>query len=137
MSGRAQRCLRYLWPVPYTIFGIMIGLLLGGRFRTVEGVVEIYGDSIAAALDRLPIRALAMTLGHVVLARSADALERTREHERVHVRQYERWGIAFVPAYFSESLWLYARGRDGYRENHFEVEAYACELPLPARRGRV
>jgi hypothetical protein len=32
-----------------------------------------------------------MTLGHVVIARDQDLLDLTRAHERVHVRQCERW----------------------------------------------
>lgn len=122
------RLLAYLWPAPYTILGIAIGLLLGGRFRCVQGVIEIHGGRIATVLQRLPIPAAALTFGHVVFAQTRGDHQRTREHERVHVRQYERWGIGFVPAYLAESLWLYAQRRDGYRENHFEIEAYAIDV---------
>ncbi len=111
------------------MLGIMIGLLLGGRFQRTGGVIEIYGPQVAAVLARLPVNAMAMTLGHVVFGRTRKALEITRLHERVHVRQYEHWGIVFVPAYLLESIWLYARKRDGYLENHFEVEAYAEAMP--------
>ncbi len=72
---------------------------------------------------------MAMTFGHVVFGQTAAALEITRAHERVHVRQYERWGITFVPVYLLISAFLYFRGRDGYRENRFEVEAYAVDDP--------
>lgn len=65
-----------------------------------------------------------MTLGHVILGQDEDALEFVRDHEHVHVRQYERWGLLFVPAYLLASAYLYCRGRDGYRENPFEKEAY-------------
>jgi hypothetical protein len=41
----------------------------------------------------------------------------------VHVRQYERWGPLFVPAYLVSSLVLWLRGRDPYWDNPFEVEA--------------
>ncbi|MGI9474500.1 MAG: hypothetical protein ACR2NZ_23385 [Rubripirellula sp.] len=125
-----RACLRlaaHLWALPYTLMGISIGLLLGGRFRTVEGVVEIHGPYVARVLNRLLIPALAITFGHVVLGQSLAALELTRAHERVHVRQYERWGILFIPAYLAISIFLYLRGRDGYRENPFEKEAYAVE----------
>ncbi len=119
------RLLAYIWPLPYTLVGIGIGLILGGRFQRVEGVIEIHGPHIAAALRRFVVPALAMTFGHVVFGQTAAALDITRSHERVHVRQYERWGIVFVPAYLLASAFLYLRGRDGYRENPFEVEAYA------------
>jgi hypothetical protein len=44
---------------------------------------------------------VAITLGHVVLATTESALKKTRSHERVHVRQYERWGPFFIPAYLA------------------------------------
>ena len=118
------RIATYVWPAPYTLIGIAVGLLLIGRFQRVEGVIEIHGPLIAGAINRLRIPAIAMTLGHVVLGQSEAALAVTRSHERVHVRQYERWGIVFVPAYLIASGYLYLRGRDGYRENPFEVEAF-------------
>ncbi|MHC4946851.1 MAG: hypothetical protein ACYTG1_01120 [Planctomycetota bacterium] len=66
-----------------------------------------------------------MTLGHVVIGRSSAALEQSRLHERVHVRQYERWGPFFIPAYLVSSLVSLLRGRRPYRDNIFEREAYA------------
>jgi hypothetical protein len=64
-----------------------------------------------------------LTLGHVVLARDLPALQQTRAHERVHVRQYERWGPFFLPAYAAASLWALSRGRHPYVDNWFEREA--------------
>ncbi|WP_315860381.1 hypothetical protein [Novipirellula aureliae] len=122
-----RRIVAYLWASPYTIAGITIGLLLGGRFQVVDGVIEISGPRIAGLLLRMLIPALALTFGHVVFGQTEAALARTREHERVHVQQYERWGIAFVPAYLTCWLILSLAGRDGYRENPFEVEAYAAD----------
>lgn len=123
------RLIAYVWPLPYTLFGITTGLVLGARFQRIEGVVEIYGPSIEDLLRRMPVPAMAMTMGHVVFGCDQMALEITRKHERVHVRQYERWGIGFVPAYLGASFVLYLRGRDGYRENPFEIEAYAIDRP--------
>lgn len=123
----AARIWAYLWPSPYTVLGVALGLLCGGRFAWVDGVIEIHGTLIAKVLQRLPVAAWALTFGHVVFGRSPEALEFTRDHERVHVRQYERWGPAFVPAYLLISAVLYARRRDGYRENRFEREAYAAD----------
>ena len=121
------RLLAYAWALPYTLVGIGIGLLLGGRFEIVDGVIEIHGPLISKVLNRLYVPAMAMTFGHVVFGQTTDMLEMTRDHERVHVRQYERWGIAFVPLYLFLSLVLYIRGRDAYRENPFEVEAYSAD----------
>lgn len=106
-----------------------VGLLLGGRIQWVSGVAEIHGRWIARALRSMPVPAAAMTLGHVVLGCSLSDLDRTRRHERVHVRQYERWGPFFLPAYLLASLFLKLAGRDAYRGNPFEVEAYAIDDP--------
>jgi hypothetical protein len=47
----------------------------------------------------------------------------------VHVRQYERWGPFFIPAYLLCSVWLMLRGYNAYLDNPFEVEAYAIDDP--------
>jgi hypothetical protein len=65
-----------------------------------------------------------MTLGHVVLGCDRDALQWSRRHERVHVRQAEKWGPLFFPAYGIGSLIALIRGKRAYRDNPFEKEAY-------------
>jgi hypothetical protein len=65
-----------------------------------------------------------MTLGHVILARDQDCLDTSRDHEHVHVRQYERWGPLMIPLYLTASLVLWCRGYDAYLDNPFEREAY-------------
>jgi len=125
--------LKYLWALPTTSRGLMLVLptyLTGGRGQWVEGVFELHGGMIGWMLTRLvplPGGASAMTLGHVVIGRNLDCLDRTRSHERVHVRQVERWGPFFLPAYFGYSAWLMLCRRDAYRENPFEIEAFALE----------
>ena len=102
-----------------------LGLLSGGRVRRVGGVLEFHGGLVNAFLGLwLGGQVAAMTWGHVILGRSPEMLDQTRAHELVHVRQYERWGPLFGPAYLGCSLVLWIRGRDAYRENPFEVEAY-------------
>ena len=124
---RLRRIAAYAWPSAYTLTGIALGLLLSGRFRQVAGVIEVHGPRVARVLDWMPTSAAALTFGHVVFGQTQSALDLTRSHERIHVRQYERWGIAFVPAYLLVSVFIYLRGRDGYRENPFEIEAYQNE----------
>ena len=124
LSRAPRAALVRLWAAPYTVLGLAIGCMLLGRPQWVGGVVEIHGRWVAAALNRLPTPAMAITLGHTVLGQSANALHVTRRHERVHVRQYERWGIVMGPAYLLASAYLWCRGRDPYRENPFEVEAF-------------
>jgi hypothetical protein len=133
----APRLLAYVWALPTTMVGLLALLLasvstaVAGRVRTrvVDGVLELHGGLITRFLCRctpLPAGASAMTLGHVVLGRDEDALNRSRAHERVHVRQCERWGPLFIPAYLLASAVLWCRGRDFYEENPFEREAYAA-----------
>ena len=125
----------YLWALPNTLFGLawaMLARLTGGGCSVYTGVVEAHGGWVASVLGRLPFvkgGAMAITLGHVVLAQSAAALDVTREHERVHVRQYERWGPLFIFAYVLAGAWQWAHGKDPYRDNPFEVEAYAINQP--------
>jgi hypothetical protein len=121
--SRLARWVRRLWAAPNSLIGLALGLVLlpwGARAQVVDGVLEI------SALRRPPRRRwpfAAITLGHVVLATHAAELQRLRAHERVHVRQCERWGPLFLPAYLLAGAWQWLRGRGAYRDNPFEVEA--------------
>lgn len=127
----AGRAFAYAWAFPTTAVGlVLVGLSLatGARASVIEGVVEAHGGALQPLLKRLvPLRggASAMTLGHVVVARDVHALNRTRAHERAHVRQVERWGLFFVPAYAVASLVAATRGGHYYWDNHFERDAVA------------
>ncbi len=119
----------YLWASPNTLLGLLLGgvsMLFGTRIQFVEGVIEFHGGPITWILARMPIDggAMAMTIGHVVWGRTPAALEITRVHERVHVRQYVTWGPLFLPAYAIASLAAWWRGESAYRGNCFEREAY-------------
>lgn len=123
---------RLAWAAPWTLLGLSLGaaaLVSGGCGRRVGRVLEFHGGVLDRLLQWVPIAggAAAMTLGHVVIARTAADLETSRRHELVHVKQYESWGPLFVPAYLACSGWLWLRGRDAYLDNPFEVEAYGCE----------
>jgi len=127
----AARALAYGWAAPTTAVGLVLvaaALATGARASVVEGVVEAHGGLLDPLLRRwVPLRggASAMTLGHVVVGRDPQALLRTRAHERVHVRQTERWGPFFVPAYVVASLVVALRGGHYYRDNRFERDAVA------------
>jgi hypothetical protein len=123
---------RYLWASPNTLLGVRLASLaaVGGEFRVVGGVLEAHGPALRWILRHLvPLRggALAITLGHVVVGRDAWALDETRDHERAHVAQCERWGPWFLPVYLLSSAWAFARGGDPYLDNVFEREAFATE----------
>ena len=127
------RALLYIWAFPTSVFGLLflpLALLSGGGARVVDGVLELHGGFVAWFLARctlLPGGASAMTLGHVVLGRDRTLLDLTRAHERVHVAQAERWGPLFFPAYAVASVMAFLRGKNAYRDNCFEREAYDCD----------
>lgn len=127
------RFLRYLWAGPTTLIGLVVALALmrRGRLACVDGVVEAHGPLLERALASftpLARGAEAMTLGHVVLGGNARALDATRTHERVHVRQYESWGPFFLPAYFLAGAYALVMGRHPYFDNRFEREARQAEM---------
>ena len=104
--------------------------LFGGRTRVRSGVLEARGGALRQLLQAWPPfggGAAAMALGHVIIAMTEEDLARHREHELVHVRQCERWGPLFLPAYAASSAWAWFRGRDPYLENRFEREAFAAD----------
>ena len=123
------RTLLIVWASPGSLVGVTLGaiaLLTGGKAQLHSGVLEFHGGAVRRMLHWLPIGpAAAITFGHVVLGQNGEAIEFTRSHERIHVRQYERWGPLFIPAYLLCSAWLWCRGKDAYRLNPFEVEAFA------------
>lgn len=138
--------MRYVWAAPNSLVGVLFApLAWTGRLRLVSGVLEMHGPPIAWLLRHcVPLEggALAMTFGHIVIGRDADALETTRAHERVHVRQYELWGPAFIPAYLLASAWAAVRGEDAYNDNCFErqaraVERRACVTQARDQQGRI
>jgi hypothetical protein len=139
MTGRLLhwllRGLGIAWALPNSLLGFAIGLATlatGGGVRRVGRAIEFHGGLAAWLLQRAaPLEggAMAITLGHVILGRTAAALDISREHEWVHVGQYERWGPFFIPAYLLASLALWLAGRDPYRENPFERAAYRRDSP--------
>ena len=127
------RVLRYLWVLPVTLLGVLIALVSrgsGGSLQRVEGVLEVAGGWPAGVLRRgFPFSGAvaALTLGHVVVGVSLNALTATRAHERAHVRQFERWGVLLLVLYPLAGLLAWVRGGNPYRDNLFEREARAAE----------
>ena len=132
---RLGRMAAYAWAGPYSVLGLAVGVLglaTGSRVNRQQGTLEFCGGRLGRLATRLPapFNFSAITLGHVILATDAVTLSAVRAHERVHVRQYQRWGILFVPAYLASSLLQLLLGRRPYMDNHFEREAYG-----PAGKG--
>jgi hypothetical protein len=129
---------RYAWALPATFAGLLVSLIafaFGARGRIVEGVVEIAGGRIDRCISMLPryCRFAAITFGHVIIGVDHETLTHVRNHEHVHVRQYERWGLLFFPLYLASSLLQIVRRRDPYLNNCFEREAFAKSVDCDPR----
>jgi hypothetical protein len=129
---RVIRVLAYAWASPTTcVFGLPAGLLTlatGGRVQRRRGALEFHGGFSRWFGEKRGFAA--MTLGHVIIGRDAQCLDDCRDHEQAHVRQVERWGAAFVPAYLLASYLAWRRGEHYYLDNWFERDARrACGEP--------
>lgn len=121
----------YVWASPNSLLGLIGGvlmLLFGARLDLIRGTAEFSGGWLGSLLvsKAVACRFRAMTLGHVILGADRAALSAAREHEHVHVRQYELWGPFFLPAYIASSAWQVILGRRCYRDNYFERQAFAA-----------
>lgn len=116
------------WAAPYTLFGMLVGFigcLTGGKCQRRGCALEFYGGATNKFLYYCcGPWVSAITFGHTILGQNPELLAECREHEWVHVRQYQRWGILFGPAYLLSSLIVWMQGKRAYRDNHFEREAY-------------
>lgn len=110
----ALRTLAYLWALPGTLIGLLLGATTLTRPQVRDGVLVFFGRRGFAALHRR-LGFAAITLGHVMIA-SAPLEETLWAHERVHVRQWERLGPLMLVAYPLASV-------AGYRRNPFEAAA--------------
>lgn len=129
IRSRARRATVYAWAGPTTAVGLLAGaitLATGGHVHRRRGALEFHGGFSRWFLQRRAVAASAMTLGHVILGRDVDCLDWCRDHEQAHVRQVERWGMMFLPAYVGSSFWEWAQGRHYYRDNWFERDARAA-----------
>ncbi len=121
---KLRRIVIYTWTAPTTAVGLVAGLLTmasGGTVQRRQGALEFHGGFSTWMARR--IKFSAMTLGHVIVGEHPDALDFCREHEQAHVRQAEKWGPAFIPAYLLASLWALSTGRHYYLDNWFERDA--------------
>jgi hypothetical protein len=132
--------IKYIWASPATLLGIVAGciaVLLGATVNIFRGVLEISlrprSGRLTQALARLPCAAI--TIGHVVIAQSEEYQNLLRAHERVHVAQYEKWGLVFFIAYPLESVLQRLQGNHPYLDNRFEVSARLAAAQLKERHA--
>jgi hypothetical protein len=88
--------------------------------------VLIEHPAAALYLDHQWIPVHAQTLGRYVFARERLS-DRIVAHEIEHVRQWQRLGPLFLPAYVASSGLALLRGRDPYLANGYEEAARARE----------
>ena len=122
-----MRTLKYLWVFPATLFGLLfVGLTLitGGSVQFFSGAIEAWGGFAAWVFEYGIRHGCAMTLGHVIIGTNEYSICRYRQHEHVHIQQYERWGPLFVPLYVASSVLAWLEGKHFYHDNIFEQEAY-------------
>ena len=137
------KALKYAWALPNTAVGMLLvpaALDRRSGMRVIDGALEIHGPAIAWILRNLvplPGGAAAITFGHIVTGRDRESLDLTRAHERVHVRQCEVWGPAFIPAYLLAGAWQWIRGGDAYEDNYFERQARECDLQITRTSSRL
>jgi len=108
------RAIAYLWALPGTVIGLLLGATTLSRPRIRDRALAF---EAAKGFGRLHRRMgfAAITFGHVVVAnRSLD--DRLWAHELVHVRQWEILGPIMLVAYPIASI-------AGYRRNPFEAAA--------------
>jgi len=125
-----RRIFTYVWVFPISCIGLLLIPLViatGGTVTRLSGNIETAGGFLSYLLSWLRIEAV--TIGHILIGPCQKSLRRCRVHEHVHVRQYERWGIFFPFLYLASSMIAYVRGRDPYRENAFEREAFSSAPP--------
>lgn len=108
--------LGFVWTLPNTLIGLVLGLFTFQWPRLAHGVVLF--DRAPRGLTRLMPRLgrTAMTVGFVIL--SARPVEGTLlRHERHHLRQYCAWGPLFIPVYLLLAIPY------GYRRHPMELAA--------------
>jgi hypothetical protein len=138
-AQRAPRWLYVAWALPVSMFALILLPLAIRRahWRVTGGALEVTSPALGWFLRSAWARVLsggcgfaAATVGSVIVARDEAALACCRMHERVHVRQCERWGPLFPLAYVAAGLWVALKLRSlrsYYWDNPFEREARAAE----------
>lgn len=108
--------LGFLWTLPNTVLGLVLGLFAFQAPRLADGLV-IFDRTPRGLTALLPrFGRAAMTVGFVILS-AEPVTGRLLAHERHHVRQYCALGPLFLPAYFLLAIPY------GYRRHPMELAA--------------
>ena len=90
--------------------------------RGTVSALMVEDPRTARYLDHQAMPVYAQTLGRYVFARER-LPDGTVAHEIEHVRQWQRLGPLFLPAYFASSGLALLRGRHPYDANRYEQAA--------------
>jgi len=115
----------YVWAAPNSLVGLVGALTAGARPVRWRGVLLCEGGSRGLAWFLTKRGFSAITLGHVIVPTERLG-DHVLAHELGHVRQHERWGPLFYPAYLLTSL-------AGYRRNPFERAAERRAVAMLSR----
>ena len=114
---RVLFALGFLWALPTTAIGLVLGLLTF-QVPRVHGGALVFDRRGPRGLAWVLVRMhrAAMTVGFVIVS-SVPVEGRLLTHERHHVRQSMVWGPLFVPVYLLLAIPY------GYRRDPMEVRA--------------
>jgi len=110
------RALGFVWSLPNTLIGLVLGALSFTRPRLDHGVVVFEGRPRGVTWILAKMRRSAMTVGSVIVS-NVPVRGRLLVHERAHVRQSMILGPFYIPAYVVLALPF------GYRRHPMEREA--------------
>ena len=109
--------LGYLWTLPNTAIGVLLGVCTFQLPRLAPGAVLVFDRAPRGLSWLMPrLHRVAVTVGFVIIA-AQPVTGRLEAHERQHVRQCSVWGPLFLPAYFLLAVPY------GYRRHPMEVAA--------------
>jgi hypothetical protein len=110
------RWLGFVWTLPNTLLGLVLGALTFQRPR-LDGGVVVFDRAPRGLTWLLPrLGRSAMTVGFVIVS-AVPVDGRLAAHERHHVRQYMAWGPLFIPVYLALAVPF------GYRRHPMERAA--------------
>jgi hypothetical protein len=108
--------LGFLWAMPNTLLGLVLGALTFQSPRIHGGVIVFDRGPRGVTWMLRAMNRTAMTLGFVIVS-AAPVEGRLLAHERHHVRQSMLWGPLFVPVYLALAIPF------GYRRHPMERAA--------------
>jgi hypothetical protein len=111
------RWLGYLWTLPNTAIGLLLGAFTFQLPRLAAGGVLVFDRTPRGITRLMPgLHRVAVTVGFVILA-ARPVTGQLEMHERTHVAQFAAWGPLFLPVYLLLAVPF------GYRRHPMEVAA--------------